>query len=189
MKKLFILLISIVLSIVANAQDAKDVYKEGKDLYEAQKYKEAFAKFSSAAQQGNKKAQYYLGRCYDKGRGVAEDNAKAFEWYQKSASQDYHKAQYELGRCYKKGKGTTKDLVKAAEYFQKSATQGNAEAQYELGKCYLKGKGVTLNEAKASELINQAVSNPKDGADVLKKIKKDAADGDADAKKILKMIK
>ena len=189
MKKLFILLITIALSVVANAQDAKDLYKEGKDLYDAKQYTEAFAKFNSAAQQGNKKAQYYLGRCYDKGRGATEDNVKAFEWYQKSASQDYHKAQYELGRCYKKGKGTEKNLVKAAEYFQKAATQGNAEAQYELGKCYLKGKGVSLNEEKAAELFRQAVSNPKDGADVLKKIKKDAADGDADAKKILKMIK
>ena len=189
MKKLFILLIGIVLSVVSNAQDVKDLYKEGKDLYDAKKYKEAFAKFSDAAQQGNKKAQYYLGRCYDKGRGVAEDNVKAFEWYNKSALQDYHKAQYEVGRCYKKGKGTTKDYAKAAEYFQKSATQGNAEAQYELGKCYLNGKGVSLNEEKAAELFRQAVSNPKDGADVLKKIKKDAAEGDTDAKKILKMIK
>ena len=121
MKKLFILLIGIALSVVCYAQDVKDVYKEGKDLYDAKKYTEAVAKFNSAAQQGNKKAQYYLGRCYDKGRGVSEDNVKAFEWYQKSALPDYHKAQYELGRCYKKGKGTAKDFVKAAEYLGFSA--------------------------------------------------------------------
>ena len=69
---------------------------------------------------GNKKAQYRLGRCYDKGRGVKEDNTTAYQWYLKSANQDYAKAQYQLGRCYLKGKGTTADAAKAKTWLKKA---------------------------------------------------------------------
>lgn len=152
MKKIIALLAFVMFFVSLNAQTPKEIYQEGKALYEAKKYKEAFPKFLSAAEKGNKKAQYYLGRCYDKGRGVAEDNKAAFEWYQKSANQEF------------------------------------AKAQYRLGKCYLKGKVVAKDEKKAAELFLLAVNNPKGGDEVLKDIKKEASEGDADAVKILKMI-
>ncbi len=189
MKKIIGLLIFVLLFGYLNAQTSKEIYQEGKQLYEAKKYKEAFQKFISAAQDGNKKAEYYLGRCYDKGRGVSEDEQKAFQWYFKSSEQGYAKAQYQVGKCYKKGDGVAKDVEKAAQYFEKAAIQGNADAQYELGKCYMKGKGVALNAEKAKDYFKQAVSNPKGGDEILKELKKDAAEGDADASKILKMLK
>ncbi len=153
MKKIIALLAFVMCVFTLNAQTPKEVYQEGKALYEAKKYNEAFPKFLSAAEKGNKKAQYYLGRCYDKGRGVAQDKKAAFQWYQKSADQEY------------------------------------AKAQYRLGKCYLKGKVVAKDEKKAAELFLLAVNNPKGGDEVLKDIKKEASEGDADAVKILKMIK
>ncbi|MBQ3690990.1 MAG: sel1 repeat family protein [Bacteroidales bacterium] len=189
MKTILSLITLMLFCLTINAQNAKEIYSEGKALYEAKKYKEAFVKFQTAANAGNKKAQYYLGRCYDKGRGVTEDDSKAFVWYQKSADQDYAKAQYQLGKCYKKGEGTEKNVSKAAEYFLKAATQGNADAQFELGKCYLKGKGVEQDSLKAKDLFFQAVNNPKGGEQILKELKKESSEGDTDAAKILKMIK
>ena len=53
----------------------------------------------------------------------------------------------------------------------------------------MKGKGVALNAEKAKDYFKQAVSNPKGGDEILKELKKDAAEGDADASKILKMLK
>lgn len=189
MKRLFMLLVFSLLCGIIYAQDAETIYKDGKTLYDAKKYKEAFAKFQTSANQGYKKAQYYLGRCYDKGHGITENDQQAVFWYEKAAAQNHPKAQYELGKCYKKGEGVTKDLDKAFQYFEKSAAQDNADAQFELGKCYMKGKGTAENLDKAKTLFNQSVNNPKGGDKVLKKLKKDAAEGDETSKKILKMLK
>ena len=52
----------------------------------------------------------------------------------------------------------------------------------------MKGKGVPADQAKAVALFKKAVSNEKDGAEVVADLKKDAAEGDADAKKILKIV-
>jgi TPR repeat protein len=113
----------------------------------------------------------------------------AFEWYSKAAQQGNDKAQYQLGRCYKKGEGCTKDANAAFQWFDKSAAQGNADAQLAVGKCYLKGKGVAEDAAKAKDYFVKAVNNPDGGDKILKDLKKEASDGDSDAKKILNMIK
>ena len=184
---------------VANYQKAADMgfakaqYQLGR-AYEkgygvAKSDKTAVKYYQMAAEQGHAKSQYQLGRAYDKGDGVKEDDAKAFQWYSKAAQQGNSKAQYQLGRCYKKGEGCTKDANAAFQWFEKSAAQGNADAQLALGKCYLKGKGVAEDAAKAKDLFLQAVNNPDGGDKIYKDLKKEASEGDADAKKILNMVK
>ena len=182
-------MLSLMLCMVISAQSADALYKEGKTLYDAKKYEQAVPKLKAAAEKGHRKAQYRLGRCYDKGHGVKEDDKQAVVWYQKSAKQEYAKAQYQLGKCYKDGEGVEKNRQKAIELFKKAAAQENADAQYQLGKAYLKGKGVAADEKKARSLLNKAVKNAKDGADILKKIKEDATEGDEDAKRILTLLK
>lgn len=187
-RKFFCVVMALLVCVTIGAQSADKLYKEGKELYDAKKYTAAVPKLKAAAEKGHKKAQYRLGRCYDKGHGVAENEALAFQWYSKSAAQDYAKAQYAIGKCYKDGKGVEKDRKKAVDYFMKAAKQDNADGQYALGKSYLKGKGIAADEKKAKSWLTKAVNNPKDGAEVLAKIRKDAADGDEDAKRILKLI-
>lgn len=189
MKHLFLMIIALLTCLAASAQSAEKLYQEGKVLYDAKKYAEAVPKLEAAAKAGHKKAQYRLGRCYDKGRGVAENETKAFQWYAKSAAQGYAKAQYQLGDCYKDGDGVTKDRQKAVEYFTKAAKQDNADAQFALGKCYLKGKGVEADQKKAKTWLTKAVTNPKGGDNILAELRKDAADGDEDAKAILSIVK
>ncbi len=176
-------------SITMSAQTADKLYAEGKALYDAKDYGKAIVKLKAAAEKGHKKAQYRLGFCYDKGRGVSENDTQAFQWYSKSAAQGYAKAQYQLGKCYKNGEGTQKDRAKAVALFTKAANQGNANAQYELGKCYLKGKGVPQSDSKAKSLIKKALADDKDGKEIMDDIRKDAAKGDEDAKRILTLIK
>jgi TPR repeat protein len=113
-------LLALLMGVTVSAQSADKLYEQGKALYDAEKYKEAVPKLRQAAEKGHKKAQYRLGRCYDKGRGVKEDNTTAYQWYLKSANQDYAKAQYQLGRCYLKGKGTTADAAKAKTWLKKA---------------------------------------------------------------------
>ena len=125
---LFVLML--LLSMVAKAQSADALYEEGKDLYDAKKYEQAFKKLLPAAQKGHKKAQYRVGRCYDKGHGVTEDNQKAYQWYLKASQQGHGKSQYQLAKCYMKGKGVTKDTAKAKAWMLKAMKNDKAKEKY-----------------------------------------------------------
>jgi len=188
MKKLMTWMLMCLICFTAGAQNAEKLYDEGKELYDAKKYQEAFPKLKAAAEKGHKKAQYRLGRCYDKGNGVEEDNKIAFSWYLKSAEQGFAKAQYEVGKSYKNGEGVEEDKVKAFEYFTKAAKQENSDAQFALGKCYLKGKGTAKDLDKAKVWLKRAVKNEKDGDKILKDLRQEASEGKEDSKMILQLV-
>lgn len=114
------MLIVLAMSTTVGAQNTDEIYTEAKALYDAKNYKAALPKMKIAAEKGHKKAQYRLGRCYDKGHGTAENNKLAYEWYTKSAAQNYAKGQLALGKCYMKGKGTTADQTKAKVWLNKA---------------------------------------------------------------------
>lgn len=187
MKKLLPVLL-LILCAEACAQNMDKLYSEGKALYDTGKYVQAVPKLREAALKGHKKAQYRLGRCYDKGKGVKEDDAKAFYWYAKAAAQNHVKAQYQLGKSYKNGEGTAQNLSKAVWFISKAARQGYAPAQLALGKCYLKGRGVAADRAKACAWILKAVRNEKGGKKILDGLRKGAASGDEGDKAILALI-
>lgn len=119
MKRLFLML-ALLVSMTAGAQNVETLYTEGKALYDAKNYVAALAKLRPAAEKGHKKAQYRVGRCYDKGYGVEESNEEAIKWYQKSADQGYYKAEYQLARAYVKGKGVPVDEKKAKMWLKRS---------------------------------------------------------------------
>jgi len=187
MKRILIIAL-LTLSLGASAQNADKLYEEGKALYDAERYSQAIAKLKPAAEQGHKKAQYHMGRCYDKGYGVAENDKIAFSWYMKGAKQGHAKSQYQVGKCYKNGEGVTEDKKQAFEWFSRSAKQDNAKAQLALGKAYMKGKGVAADESKALQWFKKAVSNEKNGTEILEELRLEKTQGDDDAIKILKMI-
>ena len=187
--KLIATLAAILLSTSAIAQGTESLYRQGKSLYDAKNYKQAFPKLKAAAEKGHKKAQYRVGLCYDKGRGVAEDDVQAVAWYRKSADQGFAKAQNQLGKCYKNGEGIAKDEKKAVELFMKAAKQDNADGMYQLAKCYLTGKGVAKDEAKARSWVRKAVRDEDDGESIRAEIQEDAANGKEVDKRLLEMIK
>ena len=105
-----------------------------------------------------------------------------------AAEQGHKKAQYRMGRLYSKGHGVPKDHTKAVYWYEKAAAQGHAKSMYRLAKCYYKAKGVAEDKAKAKSLLLKAVSDKKNGKDILYDLKKDAKSGDDDAKALLKLI-
>ena len=68
-----------------------------------------------------------MGRCYDKGHGVTEDNQKAYQWYLKASQQGHGKSQYQLAKCYMKGKGVAKDSAKAKAWMLKAMKNDKAK--------------------------------------------------------------
>ena len=64
-----------------------DDYQDGADAHKRKDYKEAVKWFRLSAEQGNEKAQFYLGAMYDEGKGVPQDYKEAVRLYRLSAEQ------------------------------------------------------------------------------------------------------
>ena len=56
-----------------------------------------FALWYSAASNGHKRAQFYVGVCYDHGQGVKKDVKLAFTWFMKAAKQGHRESQGNIG--------------------------------------------------------------------------------------------
>ncbi len=94
--------------------------------------------------------QYFLGRMYDAGEGVAQDYAEARRWYL-SATQlgdgtyddfRFYDAWFNLGTLYYFGRGGPVDYAQAAKMYAYAADHGVPDAQVNLGAMYGNGQGV-----------------------------------------------
>ncbi len=101
----------------------------------------AFQLFSSLAEAGNGRAQYWLADMYENGYGIKKDITKALEFYQKSAAQAVLPAEARLGEIYLMGEESVQDFSKAREWLQKSARHGNGRAERLLGQMEAHGFG------------------------------------------------
>lgn len=80
------------------------------------------------AQQGDGRAQFYLGHMYLNGGtpGISIDVNKAVLWFRKSADQGIEGSEFQLGEMYRGGIGVPKDINQAVVWYQKVAEQGKA---------------------------------------------------------------
>ena len=92
---------------------------------------------------------FYLGICYQHGKGTEKNESQAFKYYQLSSDQNNANAQNSLGRCYEEGIGTQKNESKAFKYYQLSSDQHHADAQNSLGRCFEEGIGTQKDESQA----------------------------------------
>ncbi len=91
-------------------------------------FKSAAGVFQAMAEQGNPRAQFFLGEMYLNGNGVARDYAQALKWARASAEQKNADAQYTLGGMYESGKGVPQDYVQARMWYGLSASSGDEQA-------------------------------------------------------------
>lgn len=102
-----------------------------------------------AAAKGDLRAEIQLGRMFETGRGVVQDEAEAMKWYRKAADTGDAYAEEHVGDMYLAGHGVPKDAAAAVGWYRKAADQGNALARYQLGSLYSLGTGVTQNYSDA----------------------------------------
>ena len=81
-----------------------------------------------AAEAGNAKAQYHLGKAYLEGRGIGRDPAKALHWLTHAANQGETKAQFLIGRMYYEGYAVAQDRALARDWLDRAAAQGDSDA-------------------------------------------------------------
>ncbi len=77
--------ISIFLSTPVLADDFFDGYV----ALEKKEYTKALELLSKSANQGNAQAQFFVGKIYDKGYGVTENDRTAIKWYRKAAKKGH----------------------------------------------------------------------------------------------------
>ncbi|KAF9930953.1 hypothetical protein FBU30_011062 [Linnemannia zychae] len=92
------------------------------------------------AEQGVVEAQFRVGRMYQYGDGLPQNNEEAMKWYTKAAEMGHLEANFSIGQTYRVGLiGNTKDYFKAQEYYSRAALRGHTESQIQLGCLYQKG--------------------------------------------------
>jgi uncharacterized protein len=143
-------------------------FYRGKEAYDRKDYKTAFRLWQPLAEQRFERAQYNLGKMYNQGLGVPQDDVLALMWWNIAGSNGYKdavtnrnflekkmppsqiaEAQFNLGVRYYKGKGVPQDDKEAVKWYRLSAEQGFEKAQYILGFMYHKGLGVSQDYKKA----------------------------------------
>ena len=111
------------------------------------------------ADQGNKNAQFNLGKAYHIGLGVPKDYQKAVLWYRKAADQGEANAQTNLAFLYDlRNRGEPQDYGKAAFWYRKAADQGHSNAQTNLAYLYQTGHGVP-KEYRQAEMWYRRAAN------------------------------
>jgi hypothetical protein len=73
------------------------------------------------AQEGDPKAQTYVGEMYERGLGTAPDYQKAAQWYRMGAEQGYARAKINLGNLYEQGLGVPKDTAAALTLYRSAS--------------------------------------------------------------------
>ena len=120
--------IALVLSLVCLVVPAWADFQAGMDAKNRGDFAKALREWRPLAEQGDARAQFYLGVLYENGDGVPEDYEKAREWYMKSAAQGEANAQFYLGLMFAFGRGGPLDLVQAHMWYSLAAGNGHARA-------------------------------------------------------------
>ena len=117
---------------------------------EPERFRTALEWLTAAADAGQVRAQYELGKIYRDGRGVGKDALRAAAWFAKAAEQDSGPAALALARLLLTGgEGLAKDVSTAVRWLRRSAEAGNQYAQCHLGKLLLQGEDVPKDIAEA----------------------------------------
>ena len=122
-------------------------------------YEKAVEMFRKASSMGVYEADYYLGICYENGRGVAKDQVEAVKWYEKAAERGHGVSCYFVGEAYRKGVGKKKDANKAVEWYRKGAATGYSGCIMTLGFRYYYGDSdlTPKDHKKAMELFQKSI--------------------------------
>ncbi|MEP4336748.1 MAG: tetratricopeptide repeat protein [Roseobacter sp.] len=139
MKQVFgAIALAVLLAFGGQTVTAQDLGK-GRVAYKVGKYETALAEFRPLAEQGDAKAQHWLGLMYFEGKGVPQNFDKALKWYRLAAEQGDRAAQNSLGvlyvgytdgdvTVYSDGRKGTSDHFRAHMWFNIAASFGSGHS-------------------------------------------------------------
>ena len=108
-KRISILISTVMVVAVVYGQSADQWLKQGNDYYEKQQFSKAVESYQKAAEAGSLEGQFNLGYALYNGEGIDKDYATAAMWFKRAARKGFAKAQYNLAYCYMYGRGVPID--------------------------------------------------------------------------------
>ena len=106
----------------------------------------------------NKKAAYELGKMYETGKYIPQDDEKAIHYFTK-AGRDNGEALFRIGVLYEQNIAKyALNKYLAFEYYEQSAATGNSLGQFALGTAYSDGKLTSQSYAKAREWYEKSAA-------------------------------
>ena len=152
-------LISIVVFLITSAPSLAQDHIKTEAHNPPHQNTQIHQKLLSLAENGDRDAQFNLGRIYLQGKGIRQDYQTARRWFMRAAEKEDAGAQYNLGNIYENGLGIQPDCKQALYWYKKAAAKSYAPAQYALGTLYSKGCGVAQNPYRATEWFLKAAEN------------------------------
>ena len=135
--------------IVQNSQLAMQLSAGGTDFPETFFEQVDRNLLEDGAEEGDVDSQFLLGKMYQIGKGVEQDEETAEHWFKLATEQGhasaisfYREKFLEQGLKYYHGEGVTQDFLKALENFKTAADRGNTIAMNLLGWMYGAVEGV-----------------------------------------------
>jgi len=97
-----------------------------------------------------------MGRCYEKGWGVAPDRVQATRFYRAAAEGGLDWGMYNYGSALGLGAGVRKDERAALDWFRKAAAQGHAKSINFVGHFLEDGKILPRDRVRAADCYRRA---------------------------------
>lgn len=126
-----------------------ELFRQGKERFDAKQYAEALPMIESAASAGHAQAATYLGFMFQRGHGVRASHAESETWYRKAAAAGDGPGMYHLAYLGSKGHAWM-HANQIVSWFRKAADAGVVKAMYELAVLYDEGRIVSKNSAEAT---------------------------------------
>jgi hypothetical protein len=101
------------------------------------------------AKSENPQALVELGRRYEEGNAVEQNDTIAYEMYVRAAARSHPAGMTFLGQSLLYGRGAVEDKSQAVAWFRKGAEAGFSLAMHYLGECYVEGYGVKADLEEA----------------------------------------
>ena len=103
----------------------------------------------ASSEAGNVDAMMLLADCYQKGMGVAHDEAAAFSWFRRAAEQGNTQAMIAVANCYLNARGVEEDPEQVFAWNMRAAQAGDVPAMTNVASCYEDGYGVAQDPESA----------------------------------------
>ena len=141
---------------IDRALENKNGLIQGIESHKKGNYQQAFQILKPLAEEGNARAQAYVGMMYLLGDGTSQSYAEALRLAKLSVKQGDPEGQLLLSFFYEVGEGVNKNPKEAFRLCALSAQQGNRDGQMCLANMYEEGRGVPQNLSEAIKFYKLA---------------------------------
>ena len=120
---------------------------------------EAVSELEKLAENGDKYAQYLMGKLWRDGPLLTPNTVNARYWFQQAAEQGHSYAQYALGKLLLSDDVEVRDPEQGMRWLETAAQSGNSYAAYRLGKEYYRGKNIERSFTAAAKWFDRAAQD------------------------------